>query len=203
MPTANEPGSSYITNCPTWWSPDFEKDKFKQARVTGEYFLKMLPVGNPDKVNGLLPWGDAGTGKTSGGLWVLYQWGKAGKLAQFQDFMELMDMVKACWNRASTKTVDEVHQSFFKPAILMLDDVGKRVDPEHQATLSTVVNGRINRGKPTIMTTNAKLNTAKGLAEFVNACDSRILERFRNLDLNMDEAPDRGNMRKDLHKVTK
>lgn len=200
MKSSKGNGGAFITNCPVWWNPDAMP---AQARKVGDYMLTLLPPGNPHNIPGLLPWGDPGTTKTSSSLWVLYNWGMAGKLCAFQDFLELMDKVKACWNRNSPLTPDDVHQKLFKLDLLLLDDVGKRIDPEHQQTLSTIYNGRLNRGKPTILTTNAKLNTDAGREAFAGACDSRVMERLRNCDINMDESASMKNLRKDLHKLEK
>ncbi len=193
----SETGSMFISNCPHWWDPGAMPE---QARKVGDYMLTLLPVGNPNNIPGLLPFGDPGTGKTSSSLWVMWNWGKEGKVCVFQDFLELMDKVKACWNKNSPLTPDDVHKSFMKPDLLLLDDVGKRVDAEHLQTLSIIYNGRLNRGKPTILTTNAKINTAEGRQAFTDACDTRVLERLRNCDIDMNETAARKNLRKDLHK---
>lgn len=144
-------------------------------------------------VNGLLLYGPPGTGKTSAGLGVLYEWGRKfldaeQVVAQFQDFGELMVRVRSAWRKDAKQTTEEIYAEFLSPKILMLDDIGKRTTPEDAETLSTLVNGRINRGKPTIVTTNTDLSTPAGRLEFNAACDSRVLERYSKCDVQVDGA---------------
>jgi DNA replication protein DnaC len=136
-------------------------------------------------INGVLMYGPPGTGKTSAGCAVLYTWGLAGSTARFQDFGELMVRIRSAWRKDAAQTTEQIHADMMRPKILLLDDVGKRAAPEDQETLSVLVNGRINRGKPTLLTTNCDLTTPEGRAEFLAAADSRVLERYSRCDVQV------------------
>lgn len=186
--------SSTILNCPTWWTPDFstapiwwtEKEK-KQVREEAAALRKILPVGNPNRLPGLLLWGPPGRAKTAAALFLAYDWGKAGKLSVFQDFEEFMVKIRSAWRKDANPTVEQLEDALYKPDFLIIDDIGKRATPETQETLGNLINGRINRGKVTVSTTNCLLDPAAdggaGVKEFIAACDSRVLERYSEADL--------------------
>jgi DNA replication protein DnaC len=196
-PTGSQPAAAeipndsglYIANAPAWWHPHGNPAQVVKVR---DYLLTLMSpeAFKARPANGLLLYGHPGTGKTSAGLGVLYDWGRCfssseGIAARFQDFGELMVRIRSSWRKDARQTVDEIHAEMFRPKILMLDDIGKRATPEDQETISTLVNGRINRGKPTIVTTNSDLTTPEGRAEFLAACDSRVLERYSRCDINV------------------
>ena len=175
-----------MAGVPLWWHPARLP---KQVEQTRDYILGWLgPEAHRAKpVNGALFYGPPGTGKTSAGVAVLYTWGKStiengqqlGPLAMFQDFAELMLRIRSSWRKDAPMTTEQIIAEMLSPKILMLDDIGKRAAPEDQEALGTIVNARINRGRPTICTTNSDLGTEAGRKEFSAACDTRVLERYR------------------------
>lgn len=177
---------AFISGCPKWWRIETCPD---QVKAVGNYLLTLLGPEQYKKfpINGLLPFGPPGVGKTSASLVVLYQWGKASKHARFQDFQEFMVKIRSAWRKDADLTVEDLHADLYKPDILLLDDIGKRSTPEDLETISTIINGRINRGRPTISTTNHDLSTPEGMRGFCNACDSRVLARYQDLDVDVSK----------------
>lgn len=174
----------FVAKAPAWWNP---RKVPPQVDAAVKY---LLTIAGPaafrvKQVNGLLLYGPPGTGKTSAGIGMLYAWGIDDPYlgARFQDFGELMVQIRSAWRKDAKETTEEILEALYRPRILQLDDIGKRATPEDQETLSTLVNARINRGRPTICTTNLDLGTAAGQAAFNAACDSRVLERYSKLDV--------------------
>ncbi len=97
-----------------------------------------------------------------------------------------MVKIRSSWRKDALITSEGLHEEMMRPALLCLDDVGKRSAPEDQETLSTIVSDRIDAGRPTILTTNCMLGESEGIEKFCAACDSRILERFSGLDLAVE-----------------
>jgi DNA replication protein DnaC len=178
----------YVGGAPRWWHPHKLP---AQVAKTRDYLLAQvigLDLAKAHPINGVLMYGPPGTGKTSAGVAVLYDWGRQGETARFQDFSELMVRIRSAWRKDAAQTVEQIHAEMMKPHLLLLDDIGKRATPEDQETLSVLVNGRINRGRPTLLTTNCDLGTPEGRAEFLAAADSRVLERYSKCDVHVGGA---------------
>ena len=170
----------YISNAPIWW----RLDGVQQHPHMMQMLPALLAVASPEAwhkkpMNGVHLFGPFGRGKTSLGLALLYLWGKLGHSARFQDFDELMLRVRATWRKDAPATTEQVYAEMLVPKILMLDDIGKAGGPERVEALSTIINSRINRGRPTICTSNHDLNTKEGMAAFLVAVDVRVAERLR------------------------
>lgn len=164
----------FIAKVPAWWHP---AKMPKQAQGLTAMLTTLLAPGT--RANGALLFGPAGHGKTSGALGLGYAWGKAGQRVAFYDFGELMLRTKATWRKNPDETTEAIHKELLDWGLLILDDVGKQTTNESLEFLSTLVNARINRGRPTICTTNHDLDTDKGVADFCAACDSRVFERYQ------------------------
>lgn len=174
----------FVGGAPAWWTPDTVP---KQVSATIEYLRTIAsPAAHAAKpVNGLLLYGPPGTGKTSAGIGMLYIWGRNDPYAgaRFQDFGELMVQIRSAWRKDAKETTEQILERLIKPRVLLLDDIGKRATPEDQETASTLINARINRGRPTFCTTNLDLSTPAGQDLFSAACDRRVLERYTKLDV--------------------
>lgn len=182
----------YCQACPAWWWADRLPAQAKTAadRLMAVVGPGTYPAKNPGpKANptGALLYGAPGKGKTAVALEIARRWGQAGLWARFQDALELSLRIRGTWRRDAAETANEIVAEFFKPDLLVLDDVGKRAAPEDQEMVSVLVNGRQLRGKPTILTTNADLRTDEGRAAFNAGCDQRIMERFTGLDFCADK----------------
>ncbi len=132
-------------------------------------------------VAGAVVYGPKGTCKTSGCLAVLDVWAGHDLHAEFQDFSELMIRCRAAWRPNAPDSLEKILLfQMMQPRILLLDDVGKRATPEDQEYSGIIIKGRHDRGLVTILTGNQDLDTDKGMADFLSACDDRGADRFAN-----------------------
>ncbi len=173
----------FVQGSPLWWEADKVPD---QAKKLGEEVKLKMDSG----ITGSLVFGGPGLTKTSACLWVGYSVAKASFATNplhvlFVDFQEHMVRVRSAWRKDADTTVEELMERLFKPDILILDDIGRTTGaPEEKEQGSLIVNGRMNRGKKTLATTNSLLNEDAGLKQFLAACDSRVLERFTKLTID-------------------
>ncbi len=120
-----------------------------------------------------------------------------GRHAAFYDFEQLLASARATWKPGERATTALLVERLTRPEILLLDDVAKRATPEGVELLGLVVNARINHPlpRPTILTTNALLDTTPGREEFNMAADARVLARFDDLRMGADRWARGNNLR--------
>ena len=113
------------------------------------------------KVHSMFLWGPVGTGKTTVAMFALSQFLKSGHAARWVYWSEWITQVDALDFQEGNAEVLELT----KVPVLLLDDLGSqdRVDsrgdlaPEtnkRQDTVRTILNTRMTKGVPTIITTN-------------------------------------------------
>lgn len=119
--------------------------------------------------------GDVGTGKThlacGIGQQVIRQYGAAVCYATVYD---LLQFVKGSFQKGAEYTEAQAIRYFVNPALLIIDEVGvtKTTDFELQ-TLFTVINGRYEEQKPSIVISNL------GFSELNQAMGERCIDRLR------------------------
>lgn len=201
--TNSHPPSYYVQDIPAWWDPN----EVPEQVVAGiEAMLTIYEVfskkGLNGRFNGLLIHGGPGLGKTSAAAALGYFWANAGTFGfvRFVDFEELMARITTAQRFNHHEARDQIYAEMYRPEVLILDDAGKRISPDHALVASTLVNGRINRGsvaapKITIMTTNCDLRASSGREQFSLACDGRTLQRFTSLDVDANRWGPADNLR--------
>lgn len=111
--------------------------------------------------------GDAGTGKThlacGIGQQVIRQYGASVCYATVYDVLQF---VKGSFQKGADYTEAQAIRSFVNPALLIIDEVGVTKTTEFELqTIFTVLNGRYEEQKPTIVISNlcfSELNQAMG-----------------------------------------
>ncbi len=119
--------------------------------------------------------GDVGTGKThlacGIGQQVIRQYGASVCYATVYD---LLQWVKGSFQKGADYTEAEAVRAFVNPALLILDEVGVTKTTEFELqTLFTVINGRYELQKPTIVISNL------GFTELNQAMGERCIDRLR------------------------
>ena len=182
-PTEPKTGAGRISGCPTWWDPHALPPQVVAVR---NFLLTFMSPEAYEKapVPGALLWGPASRGKTSAALALGWIWG-AGRHVAFRDFTELMIEIRSSWTSArGGRSTADILEELYKPRLLILDDLGKKGSPEDSEIASALINGRINRGIPTVCTTNHTLGTPAGQAAFNAVVDGRVLARYTDLDVD-------------------
>ncbi len=135
---------------------------------------------------GLIVSAPAGIGKTSfalrvgehvGRKWVK-QNPKTEQPVLFETVQDMIGNVRATWGNPGMRETDVI-AAYVGKKLLILDDVGVQFGSQAERNLIYwVIGGRVNRGRPTIITTNIDLNSGEGEQEFVDCAGARILSRF-------------------------
>ncbi len=119
---------------------------------------------------GLVLSGTVGSGKTGLAVSLAYVLHMAGKRVRIGTFTEILDEMRpnAANGKAETAPAD-----MYKPTLLVLDDLGTQKVTEYVSErLFAIVDGRHQRGLPTIITTNLDLR------ELNNQFGSRVVSRI-------------------------
>jgi DNA replication protein DnaC len=132
---------------------------FRTARATGRSLILS---------------GDVGTGKTHLALGIAHQVMAIGYTARYTVFQDAVLAVKETYRKESTATEAKVIETFVSPDLLVLDEVGvQRGSETEKIILFSIVNGRYNEMKPTIVISNLALEPLK---EFLT---DRVMDRLR------------------------
>jgi DNA replication protein DnaC len=115
-------------------------------------FVREFPA--PDH-NGLLLVGEPGTGKTHLAVAALKALIEKGHEGLFYDYQNLLDRIRASFDRMSGSSDREAYQSALDAEVLLLDDLGAhRVTEWVEDTVTSIITYRSNNRKPLIATTN-------------------------------------------------
>jgi len=104
---------------------------------------------------GLLLIGEPGTGKTHLAVAVLKALIDKGHEGLFFDYQNLLERIRASFDRSSGASDREAYQSALDAEVLLLDDLGAhRVTDWVEDTVTSIITYRCNNRKPLIATTN-------------------------------------------------
>ena len=117
--------------------------------------------------------GERGTGKTQIAVEIMKQWTAVGKSALFTNALDFFIEIKGCYRKDGASERDVIN-SFRKPALLVIDEIGKRGETDWENNmLFLLLNHRYNDMKATILIDN---NSA---ADFTRSIGPSIASRMQ------------------------
>jgi len=152
--------------------PRFQNRDFDGYRPADEKQARVLKVckAYADKFDdrlanggGLVLCGLPGTGKTHLACAIANQIAQRGRTSLFLSVMQAVRRVKQTYNRDSEETEAEAISFFFRPDLLILDEVGVQFGSEtEKLVLFEIINGRYEQMRPTILISNLNTNELGG-----------------------------------------
>lgn len=107
--------------------------------------------------------GTPGTGKTHLAIGIAHKIIPDGYAAGFTSVMNAVRRVRETYRKESTETEREAIESFAKPHLLILDEVGQqRGTDDEKVLLFDIINARYEEMRPTIVISNLDLEGIRG-----------------------------------------
>jgi DNA replication protein DnaC len=135
-------------------------ESLKRALITAKRFVEQYPL----EKEGMLLWGDCGTGKTHLAIAILKELvQQKGTRCLFRGYSALLKQLQATYNRQVIADEDtgvvlteySILRDITDVDVLVLDDLGAEKSSEWTLSmLYHVINERYNQGRTTIITTN-------------------------------------------------
>lgn len=127
----------------------------------------------------LVLYGPTGTGKTFIACAIGYRFAHDGHITMFIRYSDLMTQIRSEWGRNSdgSSILDRARAA----DLLILDELGAtgNLRDWELPYFDTLINGRLDRGKPTIITTNLRAADSEGLeADLERHVGKRFASRF-------------------------
>lgn len=131
-----------------------EQGYFKARKFVNEF--------EPGQGKGLMMFGGTGAGKTHLAVAAMQELLEKGYPCVFAVVPELLDRIKASWNRGSDEREDQIIQAMNSADMVILDDLGAEQLTDWTITkLYTIINGLYARNTAVIVTTNCSLDELK------------------------------------------
>ncbi len=93
----------------------------------------------------------------------------------YTEAIKVIRVIKGAWRPGAEYTEQEAIDSFVRPSVLVIDEIGMQYGSPTEAQLLTeIINDRYNQKKPTILCGNV---TIKEISEVIG---DRIIDRFRD-----------------------
>jgi DNA replication protein DnaC len=123
----------------------------------------------------LLMMGSPGTGKTMLAAIIGQEIIKRHFSFRHTTAMQLVRRVKDSWRKDSDESEQGIIDSFVKPALLVIDEIGVQFgSPTEQLFLTEVINDRYELRRPTILMSNLTLS------QVTETMGARVIDRFRD-----------------------
>lgn len=114
-----------------------------------------------------------GTGKTHLAAAIANHVIEKGRTVLYTQAIEAIRTIRETWHKDATKTESEVLQSFVKPDLLILDEIGVQFKSEAEKIhLFDILDGRYREQKPTVLISNL------GAKELSDCLGERVFDRL-------------------------
>ena len=164
--------------------PIYQKSGISLARTalrTSKEFVKKIE--NKEKVNSILLFGDTGTGKTFLSNCIANELLKNGKTVVYFTAIDFFNRLREI---SFSDSASENSQRLLDTDLIIIDDLGtENISAFTTSQLFNVINKRIIKEQPLVISTNLKINEIK--EQYSERIYSRIISSFELLRLYGDD----------------